>query len=123
MCIRDSLPAVLSPGEVAALIRKARNSKHRALLMPLYSAGLRVGEVVRLKAPDLDMERGLVRVRRGKRGKDRYTLLAQRAVEAVRIYRDAYPTDQWLFPGSRADRHLTERSVQRVVKQAAEAAG
>ena len=117
------LPAVLSPGEVARMLGKARNPKHRALLMLLYSAGLRVGEVVRLRPPDLDAERGLVRVRRGKGGKDRYTLLARRAVEAVRIYRDAYPTDRWLFPGGRPDRHLTARTVQRIVKRSAEAAG
>jgi len=117
------LPAVLSPGEVARMLRKARNPKHRALLMLLYSAGLRVSEVVRLTPPDLDLDRGLVRVRQGKGGKDRYTLLAQRAVEAVGIYRDAYPTDRWLFPGDRAGRHLTTRSVQRVVKNAAAAAG
>mgnify|MGYP001821929321 CR=1 FL=1 len=117
------LPAVLSPEEVARMLRKTRNPKHRALLMLLYSAGLRVGEVVRLKPPDLDVERGLVRVRRGKGRKDRYTLLARRAVEAVKLYRDAYPTDRWLFPGGRPDRHLTTRSVQRVVKNAAVAAG
>ncbi|MGW8268684.1 MAG: tyrosine-type recombinase/integrase [Longimicrobiales bacterium] len=117
------LPVVLSPEEVARMLRKTRNPKHRALLMLLYSAGLRVGEVVRLKPPDLDVERGLVRVRRGKGRKDRYTLLARRAVEAVRLYRDAYPTDPWLFPGTRPDRHLTTRSVQRMVKNAAAAAG
>lgn len=117
------LPVVLSPDEVARMLRKSRNPKHRALLMLLYSAGLRVGEVVRLKPPDLDVDRGLVRVRRGKGRKDRYTLLARRAVEAVKLYRDAYPTDPWLFPGARPDRHLTTRSVQRVVKDAAAAAG
>ncbi len=117
------LPAVLSPGEVARMLKKPRNPKHRALLMLLYSAGLRVGEVVRLTPPDLDVERGLVRVRRGKGGKDRYTLLAQRTFEAVRLYRDAYPTDRWLFPGARPGRHLTTRSVQRIVKNAAAAAG
>ena len=117
------LPAVLSQGEVARMLKKPRNPKHRALLMLLYSAGLRVGEVVRLTPPDLDAERGLVRVRRGKGGKDRYTLLARRAVEAVKLYRDAYPTDRWLFPGVRPGRHLTTRSVQRVVKNAAAAAG
>ncbi len=117
------LPAVLSPGEVAGMLRKARNPKHRALLMLLYSAGLRVGEVVRLTPADLDLERGLVRVRRGKGSKDRYTLLARRAVEAVGVYRDAYPTDRWLFPGDRPDRHLTPRTVQRIVKNAAAAAG
>jgi len=117
------LPAVLSQGEVARLLKKARNPKHRAILMLLYSAGLRVGEVVRLRPPDLDTERGLLRVRRGKGGKDRYTLLAKRAVEAVNVYRDAYPTDRWLFPGDRPGRHLTTRSVQRIVKKAAAAAG
>jgi len=117
------LPEVLSQGEVARMLRKARNPKHRALLMLLYSAGPRVGEVVRLEPSDLDVERGLIRIRRGKGGKDRYTLLAQRAVEAVRIYRDAYPTSRWLFPGARPDRHLTTRSVQRIVASAAKAAG
>jgi len=118
------LPAVLSPAEVARLLAKPRNIKHRALLLLLYSAGLRVSEVVRLAPADLDMDRGLVRVRQGKGAKDRYTLLARRAVEAVRIYRDAYPiTGRWLFPGSNEDEHLTTRSVQRIVKIAAEAAG
>ncbi len=117
------LPAVLSPGEVARILGKTRNLKHRALLMLLYSAGLRVGEVVRLTPADLDMDRGLVRVRGGKGGKDRYTLLAQRAIEAVRLYRDAYPARPWLFPGGMKETHLTTRSVQRIVQEAAEAAG
>lgn len=117
------LPAVLSQDEVARLIGRARNPKHRALLVLLYSAGLRVGEVVRLRPGDLDMDRGLVRVRGGKGDKDRYTLLARRARDVVRIYREAYPSDRWLFPGGRSGRHLTTRSVQRVVKRAAEAAG
>jgi site-specific recombinase XerD len=117
------LPAVLSRDEVARMLARARNPKHRALLMLLYSAGLRVGEVVRLTPSDLDTARGLVRVRRGKGAKDRYTLLAGRAVEAVRLYRDAFPSEPWLFPGTRPDRHITTRSVQRVVKRAARAAG
>jgi len=117
------LPQVLSAAEVARLLARARNPKHRAVLMLLYSAGLRVGEVVRLRPADLDVERGLVRVRRGKGSKDRYTLLAERAVEAVRLYLDAYPTREWLFPGGRSGRHLTVRSVQRVVQRASQAAG
>ena len=117
------LPTVLSTEEVAGMLAKARNHKHRALLMLVYSAGLRVGEVVRLRPSDLDVDRGLVRVRRGKGSKDRYTLLARRAVEAVQLYRDAYPCDTWLFPGARPERHLTTRSVQRIVKRVASAAG
>lgn len=119
----SKLPEVLSPSEVGRLLARARNPKHRAVLMLLYSAGLRVGEVVRLRPSDLDVERGLVRVRKAKGSKDRYTLLAQRAVEAVRLYLDAYPPQEWLFPGARPGRHLTVRSVQRVVERAARAAG
>jgi site-specific recombinase XerD len=117
------LPAVLSVAEVARMLARARNPKHRALLMLIYSAGLRAGEVVRLRPSDLDIDRGLVRVRKGKGDRDRNTLLAKRAVDAVRLYRDAYPTDPWLFPGARSERHLTTRSVQRIVKRAARAAG
>jgi integrase/recombinase XerD len=117
-----ALPAVLSPDEVGRMLARTRNLKHRSLIMLQYSAGLRVGELVRLRPADLDADRGLVRVRRGKGGKDRYSLLARRAVETLRLYRDAYPTHLWLFPGSRPDRHLTARSVQRVVKAAARSA-
>ena len=117
------LPTVLSPEEVAALLARTRNLKHRALLMLLYSSGLRVGEVVRLRVDDLEIDRRLLRVRRGKGRKDRYTLLAKRAVEAVSVYRRAYPTGPWLFPGGRSERHLTVRSVQRIVERSATLAG
>lgn len=120
---RRKLPDVLSPDEVARMLDKPRNLKHRALLVLLYSAGLRVSELVRLRPGDLDEDRGLLRVRGGKGGKDRNTLLARRALDAVRDYQAAYPTDRWLFPGVRADRHLTTRSVQRVVTRTARAAG
>ena len=119
----ERLPSVLSADEVAELLARTRNLKHRALLMLLYSSGLRVGEVVRLRVEDLDTDRRLLRVRSGKGRKDRYTLLARRAVDAVAVYRRAYPTGPWLFPGGRRDRHLTTRSVQRVVERSARAAG
>ena len=117
------LPTVLSREEVARLIERARSPKHRALLVLLYSAGLRVGELVRLRPADLDADRGLLRVRGGKGDKDRYTLLARRALEVVDVDRVAYPSDGWLFPGGKPGRHLTARSVQRVVKRAARAVG
>lgn len=117
------LPEVLSTAEVGRMLTKTRNMKHRVLLMLLYSAGLRVGELVRLRPEDLDGDRGMLRVRKGKGAKDRSTLLSPRALDAVRRYRAAYPTDRWLFPGSSPTRHLTERSVQRVVARAARVAG
>ena len=118
----STLPTVLAQREVARLLSAPRNLKHRALLLLLYSSGLRVSELVRLRLEDVDGERGLVRVRRGKGAKDRYTLLADRALEALRVYRDAYEPDPWLFPGARPERHLSTRSVQKIVARAARAA-
>ncbi|HKK94365.1 MAG TPA: site-specific integrase [Longimicrobiales bacterium] len=118
----STLPAVLSQPEVARLLQAPRNLKHRALLLLLYSSGLRVSELVRLRLDDVDADRGLLRVRRGKGAKDRYTLLADRAIAALRLYREAYEPRQWLFPGGRPGRHLTTRSVQKVVARAARAA-
>ena len=117
------LPRVLSKEEVRRLLEQVRHPKHRAIVLVLYSAGLRVSEVVRLRPEDLDTDRRLLRVRRGKGGKDRYTLLSPKAMEAVRIYREAYPGGSWLFPGTRPDRHYGARSVQKIVVEAAERAG
>lgn len=117
------LPTVLSAGEVRALLNAIANPKHRAMVMLMYSAGLRVGEVVRLRAADLDSERQLVHVRAGKGRKDRYTLLSDVAFRSVSIYAHAFNPEPWLFPGPRPDRHISPRSVQKVVARAASAAG
>ena len=50
------------------------NVKHQAILMLIYSAGLRGGEVVKLKPEDIDPERGLIHIRGSKGRKDRYTI-------------------------------------------------
>jgi site-specific recombinase XerD len=117
------LPAVLSKAETARFLDQLTNPKHRALVLLLYSSGLRVSEVVRLRAEDLDISRGLLRVRRGKGARDRETLLSARALEAVRIYREAFRPSGWLFPGTREGRHYTSRSVQRIVQACARRAG
>lgn len=119
----SSLPEVLGKDEVAAFMRALRHPKHRALVMLIYSSGLRVSEAVRLVPEDLDVARGLLRVRRGKGAKDRYTLLSPRATEAVRTYTDAFRPEKWLFPGARPDRHYSQRSVQRIIARCARSAG
>lgn len=62
-------------------------------------------------------------MRRGKGAKDRETLLSARALEAVRIYREAFHPEDWLFPGSKPGKHYGSRSVQRIVQDGARAAG
>lgn len=118
-----TLPVVLSRAEVRRLLDAVHNPKHRALLNLIYSAGLRVGEVVRLRIEDLDEDRGLIHVQGGKGRKDRYTLLSERAMAEVKRYRGPGSTGKWLFPGIRPDRHITARTAQHIVESARRKAG
>lgn len=111
------LPAVLSREAVARLLNGIDNLKHRALFALVYSAGLRVGEVVRLRVEDLDEERGQIWVRGGKGRKDRCTLLSEVALQTVKAYRKSYRPENWLFPGLNGGRHLSVRSVQKVMER------
>ncbi len=117
------LPVVFSPDEVKRLLDGIRNLKHKMLLSLLYAGGLRVGEVVRLKATDIDSQRMLIRVHQGKGRKDRYTLLSQSILHELRDYWIRYKPQKWLFPGAKAGRHLSERSVQKAFQYAVTAAG
>ena len=103
---------------IARLLDAVENLKHRAIILLTYSGGLRLGEVVRLKVEDIDLDRKLVHVRQGKHRKDRYTMLSAVAQKAVQDYRRQYPPETWLFPGARPGRHLTERSVQKAFDRA-----
>lgn len=111
------LPEVLSYQEVAKILEKTLNLKHRAILFLVYSAGLRVGEVVNLKVCDIDSNRMLIHVKQGKGKKDRYTVLSQIALEELRNYARKYRPDDWLFEGGDGKGHLTERSVQKVFEK------
>lgn len=113
------LPLVLSRREVLRIFAAISHLKHRALLMVVYSAGLRVSEVVRLRRADIDAERGLIRVRQAKGRKDRYTTLSQVALGILQAYWKTYDSPAgWLFPGACPEKHLSTRSVQRVLERA-----
>jgi len=112
------LPNVLSGSEVLRLLQAVSYLKHRAILYLTYSAGLRVGEVVRLRLQDLDLARNTVFLRQGKGRKDRYTVLSAAAFSLVQQYLAEARPETWLFPGQDPRRHLSERSVQKVFEQA-----
>lgn len=119
----QQLPVVLSREEVTRLLKVTSNLKHKALLMTAYSAGLRVGEVVRLKVSEIDSKRMVIRVTAGKGAKDRYTLLSPVALEVLREYFRLFKPKDWLFPGDDPSDHLSERAAQQVFKDARRKAG
>ena len=68
------------------MIERTKNTKHRAILMTTYGAGLRVYELCHLKVADIDSARMTLRVEQGKGAKDRYTLLSPRLLAELRRY-------------------------------------
>ena len=80
------LPAVLSAEEVVLLLQAAPGPKYKAALATAYGAGLRVSEVVALKVGDVDSERMLLRIERGKGRKDRHAMLSPQLLEVLRAW-------------------------------------
>jgi integrase/recombinase XerD len=116
--MRKRLPVVLSGHEIERLFSVTGNLKHRAILMTIYSGGLRLGEATNLRVSDIDSERMTIRVRQGKGNKDRYTLLGRRTLEILRVYWKVYRPVERLFPSRRLDQPISHSSVQRVFKGA-----
>jgi len=120
---KKKLPVVLAENEVEQLLLAADNLKEQAILMTLYSSGLRVHELAELRPDDIDSDAMKVRVREGKGGKDRYTLLSPVLLETLRRYFRQYRPQQWLFYGSTPQIPIPTRNVQRMVATVALRAG
>ncbi len=110
------LPEVLNRVEVTNLLNSICNIKHRSIFYILYSAGLRLSEVVKLKPEDIDLERKLIFIRGGKGKKDRYSLLSMKTINILNEYIKTYKKEKWLFPGQTKDTHLSKRSVQKIME-------
>jgi integrase/recombinase XerD len=119
----DPLPAILSREQVAGFLKAIPNPKHRTAFATIYAAGLRVSELVALTAKDIDSDRMVIHVRQGKGRKDRYVMLSEQLLGLLRIYYKSEKPKLWLFPGNDLTRHITTRQLQRVCRQAADAAG
>lgn len=114
----NKFPNVLSFQDVTKILVALKNEKHKTILFLIYSAGLRVGEVIKLQPKDIDSQRMLIHVVQGKGNKDRYTVLLEIALEQLRKYYKLYKPEIWLFPGQDSKEYITERTVQRIFENA-----
>jgi len=114
MKISKTLPNVLTREEVSKLISVCTNQKHKALLLLAYGSGLRSGEIEALRIRDIDSKEMRIFVKGGKNRRDRYTILSQTTLEALRDYWRVYRPNShegWLFPGFRNVGHLTRAAI------------
>jgi len=116
------LPLTLSTEEVRRLLDAVTTLRERAIMEIAYSSGLRLGEVLRLKLTDIDSGRMVIRVERGKGGKDRNVMLAAALLETLRAYWKRDKPRRWLFPGQGGARPLNPTTVQRAFAVAREKA-
>jgi len=122
MKVPRRIPTVLSRGEVDRMIATAGNIKHKAILMLLYSAGLRLAECAMIKPVHIESGRMMVRVEQGKGKCDRYTLLSHKTLAVLRDYFRAKRPGNFLFDGH-GDKHFGVRMIGKIVTDAARAAG
>ena len=110
------LPIVLSIDEIQKLFNTCTNIKHKAILSLLYSAGLRVSEVINLKITDIDSSRMIINIINAKGGKDRQVMLNQNVLELLRNYFKIYKPKEYLFNGQ-FDLQYSHRSCNEIVKK------
>lgn len=118
----QKLPVVLSRKEIQDIIESIKNAKHRLIVALSYGAGLRVSEVVRLRARDLDLNELTLMVRQGKGKKDRLTVLPGNLVAALGALIAGVEHNQYVFESERGGR-LSETTAQKVFSNALKRTG
>ncbi len=82
--------------------------------MCVYGAGLCVSEVVMLKPGHIESGRHLIRIKKAKGHKDRYTILPNRLLEELRNYWRFFRPEEWLFFGRDRSRPMPIGSAQKI---------
>ena len=93
------------------------------MLLTTYAAGLRLNEVLHLRITDIDSARMTIRVEQGKGGKDRYTVLRPRLLEALRGYWKLTRPRAWLCPSHATGQPMDPSALQRIYHTAKLRAG
>ena len=111
------LPGFLSKDEVTKLLNSLDNLKHKTILRLIYSSGLRLGELTRLKVNDIKMDQNIIHIKCAKGKKDRITMLSPKIKTLLLEYVEQYKPRYWLFEGQTGGQY-SDRSVQQIMQQA-----
>ena len=119
------LPVVLPRADIGRLLAACDSLRARTVLMTTYAAGLRVSEVCALQVGDIESapNRMCLKVRQGKSGQDRYTLLSPRLLDTLRLYWQTTRSRTWLFTDKTGGGPMRDQTAQRMYWAACAAAG
>ncbi len=117
----QALPSVLSIDEVAKLLNSVENLKHKAILYTIYSAGLRISELINLRIQDIHSGEAYIFVKCSKNNKDRHTVLSPILLNLLRTYYKNYKPSYWLFEGQTGEQY-SKTSIANIFRKAVEKA-
>ena len=124
------LPAVLSAEEVRAVLSRVTSPRNHAFLSTVYSCGLRLQEALHLEVSDIDSQRMMIHVHRGKGAKDRFVPLPNATLALLRKYWATHKNPRLIFPsrgiykdGSDIQKPVSVSTVQLALRSAIRAAG
>ncbi|MFH2032825.1 MAG: site-specific tyrosine recombinase/integron integrase [Bacteroidota bacterium] len=118
----STLPTVLSAKEISKILQVTKNIKHKTILLLIYSAGLRLGELLNLRIGDIDSESMKIHVRQGKGKKDRYVMLSENVLNLLREYYKVYKPKEFIIEGQKGDKY-SPKSVQSIFNAALKKTG
>ncbi len=120
--VPNRMPTVLTQEEIIKLIDSIENRKHRLMIKLMYSAGLRVSELVNLKVENFEFESDFGWVRNGKGNKDRMFILANCLKQEIICFikENNLNYDSYLFKSYNG--HISTRTIQEILKKAAKIA-
>jgi len=113
----NSIPNVLSQNEVLNILKSPINIKHKAILWTIYSAGLRISELINLRVIDIHSDEGYIFIKDSKGKKDRKTILSSHLVYLLRTYYKAHRPSYWLFEGQTGGKYSTA-SIRSIFRKA-----
>ena len=123
---QKKLPIVLSKNEIVRLLEAAVSPRDKLLLGMMYATGMRVSEVARIQFKDIDFERNLINIWRGKHGVDRQVTLPESYRSLLKSLVNETTGGPYLFPSEtskRPGRYLSPRTIQRVMTRTVQLAG
>ena len=109
--------------EMRKIFAATENPKYRAMFKTAYATGVRGEELIAIQVKDIDSDRMVVRVRKGKGRKERFTLLSEALLATLREYWVLERPRYWLFPNSRTNGKLAANTVRRALYRSMAAAG
>lgn len=116
------LPIVLSQEEIQRMFNVCENLKHKVILTLLYSAGLRVSELINIKWQHIDRSRMVINIIAAKGKKDRQVMLDKSIIPLLEKYYFAYKPKEYVLNGQFGIQY-SDRSVGQVIKQLAKKSG